>query len=138
MGTILRRDLTGRAVVVSAALAMAVVCGLDLLDDHLGAAFTVGFILIVVTAPMAVELRSVVITGVLPPVLLIIALFTVVLIAPSSVPTDGVSHDAGTLSRTLAAVLDHGLTLVIGHGLALGAIVLRTTWGARARALTPA
>lgn len=129
-------DVSGRNVAVAAMLAMALVCALDLTDERLGPAFTVGFILIVVTAPMAIELRSVVVAGVLPPVLLIVALFAVALIEPAAVSVTGLPHDAGTLARTLAAVLDHGLTLVIGHGLALGAIVLRTTWGARARVLT--
>ena len=78
-----------------------------------------------------------VVAGVLPPILLIAALFTVVLINPSAVTAAGVATNAGAFSRTLAAVLDHGLTLVIGHGLALAAIVLRTAWGAKARALTP-
>jgi len=136
MGSLLRRDASSREVVIASAVAMALVCGLDLLDGRLGAAFTVGFVLIVVTAPMAVELRSVVVTGVLPPVLLIVTLFAVVLISPSAVPGGGAYQDANVLARTLAAVLDHGLTLVIGHGLALATILLRTTWGARARVLT--
>jgi hypothetical protein len=138
MRSILGRDVTGRALVIAAALAMGLVCALDLTDGHLGAAFTVGFILIVVTAPMAVELRSVVVAGVLPPGLLVLALFAVVLLEPSAVSTAGLPHGAGTLARTIAAILDHGVTLVVGHGLALAAIVLRSTWGERARALTPA
>jgi hypothetical protein len=131
-------DVSGRNVVVAAVLATALVCGLDLTDGRLGVAFSVGFVLIAVTVPMAVELRSVVIAGVLPPVLLIGALFAVVLVAPTAVAVTGLPTDAGTLARALAVVLDHGLTLVIGHGLALAAIVVRTTWGARARTLTAA
>jgi hypothetical protein len=129
-------DVSGRNVVVAAVLAMAVVCGLDLIDGRLGLAFSIGFVLIAITVPMAIELRSVVVAGVLPPVLLIVALFTVALINPTALTVEGLHRDAGVFARTLAAVLDHGLTLVIGHGLALAAIVLRTTWGARARALT--
>ena len=49
-----------------------------------------------------------------------------------------VSSAERVASFCTAAVLDHGLTLVIGHGLALAAIVLRTTWGAKARTLRPA
>lgn len=129
-------DVSGRNVVVAAVAAMTLVCGLDLTDGRLGAAFSIGFILIAITVPMAVELRSVVVAGVLPPVLLIASLFAVALINPAAVPVEGVPRDAGVFARTLAAVLDHGLTLVIGHGLALATIVLRTTWGARARELT--
>jgi hypothetical protein len=51
---------------------------------------------------------------------------------------NGVPKDAGTLARALAVILDHGVTLVVGHALALAAIVVRTTWGAKARELTPA
>jgi hypothetical protein len=142
MRSILGRDTTGpvsgTTLVVASALAMAVICALDLTDGHLGAAFTVGFILVVVTAPMAVELRSVVVAGVIPPALLVLALFAVVLIEPSAVDATGLPTDAGTFARTIAAILDHGVTLVIGHGLALAAIVLRTTWGARAKLITPA
>jgi hypothetical protein len=133
-----RSDLTGSGAVTAAVAAMALVCALDLTDGHLGAAFSVGFILIVVTVPLAVVLRSVVVAGVLPPILMIVALFAVVLMEPSAVSVNGLANDAGAFSRTLAAVLDHGLTLVIGHGLALAAIVLRNAWAAKARALTPA
>lgn len=138
MRTIARSDLTGSGAVTAAVAAMAIVCALDLTDGRLGAAFSVGFILIVVTVPFAVAQRSVVVAGVLPPVLMIVALFAVVLIEPSAVSVSGLADDAGTFSRTLAAVLDHGLTLVVGHGLALAAIVLRNSWAAKARALTPA
>lgn len=131
-------DVSARNVVAAAVVAMALVCALDLTDGRLGAAFAVGFVLIVITVPMAIELRSVVVAGVLPPALLIAALWAVVLIEPSAVAVHGLPKDAGTMARILAAILDHGLTLVIGHGLALATIVLRTTWGAKARALTPA
>ena len=42
---------------------------------------------------------------------------------PSSI--DGLPPDAGALARTIAAVIDHGITLVIGHVLALAAIAVR-------------
>jgi hypothetical protein len=86
----------------------------------------------VLTAPMAVARQSLITTGVLPPALLIITLFTVVLISPQSVTTQGLAPDAGTFARTLAATLDHGVSLVIGHALALGAITLRSVWSLRA------
>jgi hypothetical protein len=129
------RDLTGTAVVVLAFLAMAGVAWLDLTDGSIGPAFSIGFVLIVVTAPLAVQLRSIVTTGVLPPPLLILTLTGIVLIDPTAVDVDGLADDAGAAARAIAATLDHGLILVIGHSLALATIVLRNVWASRARAL---
>ena len=130
------RDLGGGAVVVMAFVAMAAIVWLDLTDGKLGAAFAVGFVLISLTAPVAVDLRSVVTTGVLPPVLLILTLFSVVLIEPGAIEAPGLAADAGSVTRTIATTLDHGLTLVIGHALALTMIAVRNVWASRARALS--
>jgi len=117
-------------------VAMAAVIWLDLTDGTLGPAFTVGFILVALTAPMAVDLRSIVSTGVLPPPLLILTLFGVVLIEPGAIEIPGLAADAGAITRTIAATLDHGVALVIGHALALTMIVVRNVWASRARALS--
>jgi hypothetical protein len=130
------RDLSGAAVVVMAFLAMAALVWLDLTDGKLGPAFTVGFILVALTAPMAVDLRSIVTTGVLPPPLLILTLFGVVLVEPSAIDVPGLAADAGAIARTVATTLDHGVALMIGHALALTTIVLRNVWASRARALS--
>ena len=130
------RDLSGAAVVVLAFLAMAAIVWLDLTDGKLGSAFTVGFILVALTAPMAVDLRSVVTAGVLPPPLLILTLFGVVLIEPGAIEVPGLAADAGAITRTIGTTLDHGVALVIGHALALTMIVLRNVWASRARALS--
>ena len=130
------RDLSGAAVVVLAFLAMAAIVWLDLTDGKLGPAFTVGFILVALTAPMAVDLRSIVTAGVLPPPLLILTLFGVVLIEPGAIEVPGLAADAGAITRTIGTTLDHGVALVIGHALALTMIVLRNVWASRARALS--
>ncbi|HUS22510.1 MAG TPA: DUF6542 domain-containing protein [Aeromicrobium sp.] len=130
------RDLSGAAVVVMAFLAMAAIVWLDLTDGTLGLAFSVGFILVAITAPMAVDLRSIVTTGVLPPPLLIVTLFGVALIEPGAIEVPGLAVDAGTITRTIGTTLDHGVTLVIGHALALTTIVLRNVWASRARVLS--
>ena len=130
------RDLSGAAVVVMAFLAMAAIAWLDLTDGTLGPAFTVGFILVAMTAPMAVDLRSIVSTGVLPPPLLILTLFGVALIEPGAIEVPGLAVDAGTITRSIGTTLDHGVTLVMGHALALATIVLRNVWASRARALS--
>ncbi|MEJ7633929.1 MAG: DUF6542 domain-containing protein [Aeromicrobium sp.] len=120
-----RRDLGARQAIVAACVAMAAVTGLDLMDGRLGLLFSLGFILIAVTAPLAVDVRSLFPTGVLPPALLIGSLLLVCMFASSAIQVDGLAKDAGLVARFIAAVIDHGLTLVIGHGLALGIIALR-------------
>jgi hypothetical protein len=120
-----RRDLSARQAIVGACLAMAGVIGLDLLDGTLGPLFSVGFVLIAVTVPLAVDVRSLFPAGVLPPALLIGSLLLVCLFAPSAIDVDGLAKDAGAVARLIAAVIDHGMTLVLGHGLALGIIAVR-------------
>ena len=123
-------------MIVMAFVAMAGVVWLELTDDTLGPAFTVGFLLVALTAPMAVDLRSIVSTGVLPPPLLILTLFGVVLIEPGAIEVPGLAADAGAITRTIATTLDHGVALVIGHALALTMIVVRNVWASRARTLS--
>lgn len=130
-----RGDLSGTAVVLLAFLALGVVTWLDLTDSTLGPAFAVGFVLTALTAPMAVSRASLVTTGALPPVLLIMTLFVVAVLAPDAVATSGLAVDAGAFARTIAATLDHGMALVIGHVMALTAIALRSAWGVQAERL---
>ena len=125
-------DLSGGPVIVLAFLALGVVTWLDLTDGSLGPAFSVGFVLTVLTAPMAVARGSLVTTGALPPLLLIATLWVVVLISPDAVTTQGLAADAGAFARTMAATLDHGMALVIGHSLALAAIFTRSAWATSA------
>ena len=117
-------------------VAMAAVIWLDLTDGVLGAAFSVGFVLVALTAPMAVDLRSIVTTGVLPPALLILTLFCVAVAEPGAIAVPGLAADAGAVTRTIATTLDHGVALVIGHALALTMIVVRNVWASHARALS--
>jgi hypothetical protein len=121
-----RRDLTARQAIIAACLAMTAIVLLDLVDSRLDLLYSVGFVLIVVTAPLAVGFRQMFATGVLPSVLLIASLLLVCVFAPSAIRVEGLAADAGTAARLIAATLDHGLTLVIGQLLALGVITLRT------------
>ncbi len=108
-----------------AVASLTAITALDLIDGRLGFLFTLGFVLAVVTAPFSVDARSLLPTGVMPPVLLIVALWNVALFFPDAIVVDGLHADAGTFARTLAAVIDHGITLVVGHVLALAGIVAR-------------
>jgi hypothetical protein len=124
-GALVRRDLTAQGAVALAVISLTAVTALDLADGRLGILFSVGFVLAVVTAPLSVDVRSLLTTGVMPPILLIVALWNVALFFPDAIVVDGLHTDAGTLARTLAAVIDHGITLVVGHVLALAGIVVR-------------
>lgn len=108
-----------------ACASLGAVTALDLADGRLGLLFSIGFVLAVATAPMSVDVRSLLTTGVMPPVLLIGSLLVVALFVPGAIVVDGLHADAGALARTLAAVIDHGVTLVVGHVLALIGIVVR-------------
>ena len=120
-----RYDLTPRAAVVCAVLTLAAVTGLDLIDGQLGLAFSVGFVLVVLSAATAVDERGLFTTGLLPPVLLVGTLLVVSAVAPQAIVIPGLPESAGLFGRTLSATIDHGVTLFIGHGLAMAMIVGR-------------
>jgi hypothetical protein len=120
-----RHDLSAQQAVAMACVSLGAVTALDLADGRLGLLFSIGFVLAVVTAPLSVDVRSLLSTGVMPPVLLIAALFMVALFFSDAIVVDGLPTDAGALARTIAAVIDHGITLVVGHVLALAGIVVR-------------
>jgi hypothetical protein len=120
-----RRDLGARQVIVAACVAMVVITGIDVADGRLGLLFSVGFVLVAVTAPLSVDVRSLFPTGVLPPALLIGALAVVAAVWPDAIHVEGLSADAGVVGRLLASIVDLGLTLVVGHALALAVIAAR-------------
>lgn len=104
---------------------MIALTGLDLADGRLGFLFSLGFVLIVVTVAMAVDLESLFQAGVFPPALMIGALAVVSMFWPDAIQVNGLADDAGFIGRLIAATIDHGKTLVVGHGLALGIIAMR-------------
>ena len=120
-----RHDLSAQQAVAVACVSLAAVSALDLADGRLGFLYSLGFVLAVVTAPLSVDVRSLLATGVMPPVLLIGSLLAIALFVPDAIVVDGLPADAGALARTNAAVIDHGITLVVGHVLALVGIVVR-------------
>lgn len=120
-----RRDLSARQAILAACVALTAIVVLDLIDGRLGAAYSVGFVLVVVTVPLSVDVRHLFPAGVLPPVLLLASLLAIAILEPSAIRVDGLAEDASLVARLIAGVIDHGMTLVIGHGLALGLIVLR-------------
>lgn len=119
------RDLSARQAIIAACLAMTVITGVDLIDGRLDLLFSVGFVLIVITVPMSVDVRSLFPAAVLPPILLVATLLGVCIIDPSAIQVAGMAKDAGTVARLIAATIDHGMTLLIGQGIALVLIAWR-------------
>lgn len=120
-----RYDLTPRGTVVCAALALALVTAVDLLDGRLGVAFSVAFVLICLSAATAVRADGFYTVGVLPPVLIVTALLIVSAIAPHAIVIERLPPDTGVFGRTLSATIAQGVPMMIGHGLAIAMIVAR-------------
>ncbi len=119
------QDLTVRGMVTLGVVATGAITLLDLVDGHLGFLFSLGFVLVVVTLALAVDVRDLFPAGMVPPVLLLASLLLLAVLVPSAVSVDGVAADAGLVTRYIATVVHHGLTLVVGQGLALAVIVWR-------------
>jgi len=120
-----RPDRTARQASIAACVAMAAVVLLDLVDGRLDLLYSVGFVLIVVTVPLSVDVRALFPTGVLPPALLLGSLLLVCAFEPSAIQVSGMEKDAGTVARLIAATIDHGVTLVVGQVLTMAVIGLR-------------
>jgi flagellar biosynthesis component FlhA len=118
-------DVPVRKAITLAFAAMAALTALDVTDGSLDLLYSVGFVLTVVTVPMAVPIHSLLPPAVLPPILLVVTLLAVSMIAPNSIQVDGMAKDAGTIARLIASLIDHGLTLVIGYAAALAVIAQR-------------
>lgn len=121
-----RHDLGARRAILLATVALALVTALDVLTDgRLGIAFSAGFVLTAVTVPLAIDVRSLLPAGVLPPVLLVLFVGVVALLDPVAVEVAGLPEGTGWFGRTLTGTIDRGVTLLVGHGLALLAVVVR-------------
>lgn len=120
-----RRDLTVRQAVALAVLSLIAVTGLDLIDGRLGLAFSIGFVLIVATVPVAVRPDGFFAAGMLPPVLFGVAILAVSTFFGSALVLDGTPEDVGVFGRTVSGTIAFGVPLLIGYALALGIITLR-------------
>ncbi|MCW2751777.1 MAG: hypothetical protein JWR83_2887 [Aeromicrobium sp.] len=117
--------MTARQAITAACVAMALITLLDRADGRLGFLFSLGFVLVVITVAMSVDIDSLFPAGVLPPALLIGTMAIVSMFWPDAIQVDGLSAHAGFIGRLIAGVIDRGATLIIGHGLALGIIAVR-------------
>ena len=118
-------DLTARGTITAAVVAMAAVIVLDLVDGRIGFLFSLGFTLTVLTLPLAINRRDLLPAIILPPVLLLVSLLAVCILRPESISVDGMADDPGLIGRYIASIVDHGLTLAVGHALAIAVIVWR-------------
>lgn len=118
-------DLTARGTITAAVVAMAAVIVLDLVDGRIGFLFSLGFTLTVLTLPLAINRRDLLPAIILPPVLLLVSLLAVCVLRPESISVDGMADDPGLIGRYIASIVDHGLTLAVGHALAIAVIVWR-------------
>ncbi len=118
-------DLTARGTVTAAVAAIAAVVVLDLIDGRIGFPFSLGFVLIVITLPLAINRRDLLPAVILPPVLLLVSLLAICILRPESIAVAGMADDAGLVARYIASIIDHGLTLAVGHALAIAVIVWR-------------
>ncbi|WP_366077338.1 DUF6542 domain-containing protein [uncultured Aeromicrobium sp.] len=123
--TLASRDLTARQAVVLAVTALLLITALDLIDGRLGLAFSVGFVLVVTTVPVAVRPDAFFTAGILPPLLFVAVIFIVAAFFESALVIEGLPASAGVLGRTLSGTIEFGVPLLIGHALALGAIAVR-------------
>ncbi|UPK74136.1 hypothetical protein MU582_17090 [Nocardioidaceae bacterium SCSIO 66511] len=126
MSRFAERDLSGVQVVVGAFSTIAGVAAVSVvLDGELGLFFGACFVLVSVSAALAADLRALFTPGVLPPLLLIVVLFSVGVLRPEAIDAPGLAESAGAIQRTIAGVVQHATALVVGHLLALGTIAYR-------------
>lgn len=124
-GNMSRSDPSSRRVLFGSTVALAAVVALDLDDGQLGVLFSVGFILIVVTAALAVDRSGLFMAGFLPPSLMIGAIVAVATFSETALVRDGTPHSESTSAQVLAGLIYFSGSLIIGHGLALAAIGMR-------------
>lgn len=120
-----RYDLTPPATVVCSVLTLTAITALDLIDGQLGLAYSLGFVMVVLSAATAVQERGFFTVGVMPPVLLVGSLFVVAMLAPDAMMIAGLPESTGVLGLTLTATIDHAVALMIGHLLAIAMILAR-------------
>lgn len=119
-------DVGARRTILLASVALVLITLLDVrTDGRLGVVFSVGFVLTAVTVPLAIDVRSLLPAGILPPVLLVACVGLAAALSPDAVEVAGLPEGTGWFGRTLTGTIDRGVTLLLGHGLALLTIVVR-------------
>lgn len=112
----------GRLVVhAAAAVALVVVVAHLLLTDRLTWVFDVAFVLVCISAALAVRPRDFFVIGVMPPLLMAGTMLLLAVVARSAVadPRDGI------VQALVSGLAHHAGALILGYALALGVLALR-------------
>jgi len=112
----------GRLVAhAAAAVALVVVVAHLLLADQLTWAFDVAFVLVCISAALAVRPRDFFVIGVMPPLLMAGTMLLLAVVARSAIadPRDGI------VQALVSGLAHHAGALVLGYALALGVLALR-------------
>ena len=125
-----RHDLTTGGTIMMSVLALSIISSIDLLDNEIGAVFTVGYLLVVVTAPLAVTERGLYVITLMPPVLLMLAMLTIASLNPEALVIENLPESTGPVGHAISATMKNGGILMLGQGLAIVASLLRF-WNAR-------
>jgi hypothetical protein len=112
----------GRLVVAASALAVLALVLLDLLVfDRLNLAFDIAFVLVCISAALAVRPRDFFVVGVLPPLLMAATVTVVAMTARTAVATPG----DGFVQAFVSGLAHHAGALVTGYVLTLAILALR-------------
>lgn len=120
-----RHDLSLRGAIGSSVVALGLITALDLIDGTIGLPFTVGFVLAVVTAPLAVQIRGLYALVLMPPILLFLAMLVIASLAPQTLAIENLPESTGVFGRAISATVHRGGALLLGQALAIMTVLLR-------------
>ncbi|ANH38499.1 hypothetical protein I601_2071 [Nocardioides dokdonensis FR1436] len=110
-----------QVVALGLALTLSAVALDSLVSPGLGWLYDVAFVLICVACALLVRPRDFFTVGVLPPLLMLVALVLLGATSPGSIAR---AQD-GPVQAVVSGLADHALALVLGYALALGCLVVR-------------
>ena len=125
-----RHDISTRGTVISSVIALAAIAALDLIDGHIGFPFAVGYLLVVTTAPLAVQTRGLYTIVLMPPVLMLGAMLVVASLVPSALEIESLPESTGVIGHAVSATAQRGGILLAGQALAITTVLLRL-WSAQ-------
>jgi hypothetical protein len=120
-----RHDLTTGGTIMMSAVTLGIVVSIDLLDNSIGAVFTVGFLLVVVTAPLAVTDRGLYVIALMPPVLMLLSMLAIASLNPEALVVENLPDTTGPIGHAISAMMQNGGVLMLGQALTIVAALLR-------------
>lgn len=125
-----RHDLSTRGAIGASVVVLSAITALDLIDGQIGLPFAIGYLLVVTTAPLAVQTRGLYTFVIMPPVLLLGALIVIAWLAPAALVVPDLPETAGVFGHAISATVQLGGILLLGQGLAITTALLRL-WSAQ-------